>query len=181
LKIFHADMSVFTIEDCFPLLNEEERFRAGRLAGEVRRRFVVSRAFRRRVLGSEAEILTEDSGRPYVKGNPVFFSISHSGNILVMAVDSYSVGIDVEFMKVRDFARLSSRFFGECIKDREAFYRRWTCFEAGLKLAGLPLFSKTVSEPEYLHSELLGDCMLSVASKRAISLPLSILRSPFDF
>jgi len=168
-------MSVFAIEDCFPLLNEEERLRAERLAAEVRQRFVVSRAFRRRVLGPEAEILTEENGRPYVKGNPVFFSISHTGNALVMAVDSYAVGIDIELMKDRDFAGLSSWFFGECIPDREAFYRRWTCFEAGLKLAGLPLFSRTVCKPEYLHSEVLGDCMLSVASNQAIGLPLSIL------
>jgi len=173
-------MSVFALEDCFPLLNEEERFHAGRLAGEVRRRFVVSRAFRRRVLGPGAEILTEENGRPYVKGNPVFFSVSHSDNVIVMAVDSYSVGIDIERMKSRNFAKLSSWFFGECIRDCEAFYRRWTCFEAGLKLAGLSLFSRSVPNPEYLHSEVLGDYMLSVASNRVINLPLSISSSAFD-
>jgi len=174
-------MSVFALEDCYPLLNEEERFRTERLVGEVRRRFIVSRAIRQRVLGPDAEILTEDNGRPYVKGNPVFFSVSHTADILVMAVDSHTVGIDVELMKERNFAKLSSWFFGECIPDREAFYKRWTCFEAGLKLAGLPLFSKPVPAPEYLHSQVLGDCMLSVASNHAISLPLSILEPPLGF
>jgi phosphopantetheinyl transferase len=169
-------MSVFDLEDCFTLMNEEERFHAERLEGAARRRFVVSRAFRRRILGPEAEILTEENGRPYVKGNPVFFSVSHTGNVIVMAVDSHPVGIDIEYMKARDFARLSSWFFKECIPDREAFYRRWTCFESGLKLAGLSLFSRAVCEPEYLHSEVLGDFMLSVASNHSIGLPLSITR-----
>jgi len=168
-------MSVFAIEDCFPLLNEEERLRAERLAAEVRQRFVVSRAFRRRVLGPEAEILTEENGRPYVKGNPVFFSISHTGNALVMAVDSHPVGIDIELMKARNFAKLSSWFFKESISDREAFYTHWTRFEAGLKLAGLTLFSKAVLKPECLYSEVFGDCMLSVASNHMITIPLPLI------
>ena len=167
-------MSASALEACFPILCEEERIRAEGLAGDVRLRYVVSRAFRRRVLGAEAEILLEESGRPYIKGNPVFFSISHTGGTLVMAVDAYPVGIDAELMKERDFAKLSSWFFGERIPDRQDFYERWTCFEAGLKLAGLPLFSKAVPEPKYLYSKLLGDCMLSVASNHGIGLPLLI-------
>ena len=166
-------MSASALEACFPILSEEERLRAERLAGNVKRRYVVSRAFRRRVLGAEAEILLEENGRPYIKGNPVFFSMSHTGDTLVMAVDAHPIGIDAEMMKNRDFAKLSCWFFGERIPDREGFYRRWTRFEAGLKLAGLPLFSKAVPTPKYLYSDIFGDCMLSVASNHKISLPLS--------
>jgi len=174
MEIFRTDMSAADVEACWPLLSEDERLRAEGLSGNVKLRFLVSRAFRRRVLGSGAEILSDEHGRPYVKGDPVYFSMSHSGDLLVLAVDDHPVGVDAEFMKERDFAKLSAWFFGESIPCRDDFYRRWTRFEAGLKLAGLPLFSKNAPEPKHLHSEVLGDHMLSVASNCGIGLPLSI-------
>jgi phosphopantetheinyl transferase len=175
MEVFCTDISAADAEACYPLLGEDERLRLGGLTGKMKTRFLVSRAFRRRVLGPDAEILTDENGRPFVKGDPVFFSMSHSGNLLVIAVDDSPIGIDVEFMKKRDFARLSAWFFGEPIPGRDDFYRHWTRFEAGLKLAGLPLFSKAVPEPGHLHSETMGDYMLSVASHGSISLPLSIV------
>jgi len=174
MEIFRTDMSAADTEACLPLLSDDERLRAEGLTGKMKRRFLVSRAFRRRVLGLSAEIMADKNGRPYVNGNSVFFSMSHTGDLLVIAVDDCPVGVDAELMKERDFAKLSAWFFGEPISGREDFYRRWTRFEAGLKLAGLPLFSKAAPEPGYLHSEALGDYMLSVASHRCISLPLSI-------
>jgi hypothetical protein len=120
------------------------------------------------------EILTGENGKPFVKGNPVFFSMSHSGDLVVMAVDIYPIGIDVELMKARNFAKLSSWFFGKNIPGCDGFYWHWTRFEAGLKLAGLTLFSKGAPVPEYLHSEAMGGYMLSVASNNGISLPLSV-------
>jgi len=174
MEIFRTDMSAADVEACYPLLSEDERLRVEGLTGKASRRFLVSRAFRRRVLGPGAEILSDEHGRPFVKGDPVYFSMSHTGDLLVVAVDDHPVGIDAEFMKERDFAKLSAWFFGESIPGRDDFYRRWTRFEAGLKLAGLPLFSTTAQEPKHLHSEILGDYMLSVASNCGICLPLSI-------
>jgi phosphopantetheinyl transferase len=175
MEIFCTDMSAADDEACYPLLGADEVLRANGLTGKMRTRFLASRALRRRVLGPGAEILTDKNGRPFVSGNPVFFSMSHTGDLVVVAVDDRPVGVDAEFMKERDFARLSARFFGEAIPGRDDFYRRWTRFEAGLKLAGLPLFSRPVPEPEHLHSEAMGGYMLSVASRGAIGLPLSIV------
>jgi len=174
MEIFRTDMSAADPVACLPILSDNERLRAERLAGKTKWRFLVSRAFRRRILGADAEILADENGRPFINGNPVFFSMSHTGDLLVIAVDNHPVGIDAEFMKERDFARLSAWFFGEPVHGRDEFYRRWTRFEAGLKLAGLPLFSKAAPEPKHLYSETLDGYMLSVASNRSISLPLSI-------
>ncbi|MDR2560584.1 MAG: hypothetical protein LBC63_02285 [Holophagales bacterium] len=167
-------MSTADAEACALLLSDKERFRAEGLTGKIKRRFLVSRTFRRRVLGPDAEILADENGRPYVDGNPFFFSMSHTGDLLVIAVDDHPVGVDAEYMKERDFAKLSAWFFGEPICGREDFYRRWTRFEAGLKLAGRPLFSKAAPEPNHLHSQTLDGYMLSVASNYGISLPLCI-------
>jgi phosphopantetheinyl transferase len=171
VKILHTDLSALALDECYPLLSESERIRATVLTESMRRRFVASRAFRRRILGADAEILTEKNGRPYIKGDPLFFSMSHTGDFLVMAIDAQPVGIDAEFMKERNFAKISSRFFGENIPTCEAFYRRWTRFEASLKLVGLTLFSRDVPEPAYIHSEVIGNCMLSVASNFNIGIP----------
>jgi len=167
-------MSSADAEACLPLLSDSERLRAEGLKGKMKDRFLVSRAFRRRVLGPDAEILADENGRPFVNGNPFFFSMSHTGDLLIIAVDNHSIGVDAEFMKERDFAKLSAWFFGETICGREDFYRRWTRFEAGLKLAGLPLFSKATPKPNHLHSQTLNGYMLSIASNHSISLPLSI-------
>jgi phosphopantetheinyl transferase len=174
MEIFCTDMSTADTEACLTLLSDDERLRAEGLIGKIKRRFLVSRAFRRSILGPDAEILSDGNGRPYVNGNPFFFSMSHTGDLLVIAVDNSPIGVDAELMKERDFAKLSAWFFGEPVCDREDFYRRWTRFEAGLKLAGLPLFSKSAPKPDHLHSEALDGYMLSVASNRGISLPLSI-------
>ena len=176
LEIFRTDISSYALDSCLSLLDSKDLLRVRRLDGLARRRFVASRAFRRRVLGPDVEILTDENGRPTVKGNSVFFSISHTGDVLVMALDAHPVGIDAEMMKPRNFAKLSSWFFGESIPECEAFYRHWTRFEAGLKLAGLPLFSKNVPTPKHLHSEAMGNFMLSLASNHGLRLPLSIRR-----
>jgi phosphopantetheinyl transferase len=174
MEIYRADMSAFALEACFPFLSVEERLRAESLDGAARRRFVVSRALRRCVLGQDAEILVEENGRPCLKGNPAFFSMSHTGDVFVIAVDIHPIGIDAEIMKERGFAKLSHWFFKERIPDREDFYRRWTQYEASLKLAGLSLFSKDVPAPEHICSEIMDNFMLSAASNHEIGFPLLI-------
>ncbi|MCL1908789.1 MAG: hypothetical protein FWG12_05415 [Holophagaceae bacterium] len=168
MKIFLTDISASDTDTCLALLGEDERIKVATLNDNVKRRFLVSRAFRRRILGPEAVILTDNNGRPYVEGNPVFFSMTHTGDFLVLAVDDNPVGIDAELMKQRNFTKLSAWFFGETIPGCEDFYRRWTRFEAGLKLAGMTLLSKDVPEPKHLYSKIIGDYMLSIASNRPI-------------
>ena len=174
MRIYSMAIPGVDPDACLSLFNGDERNRAGELSGRPRLQFLASRALQRGILGPDAEILRDEKGRPYVRGNPVFFSVSHSGDLVVMAVAPNPIGIDVEYMKPHDFARLSAWFFGEAIQGREDFYRRWTRFEAGLKLAGLPLFSTLAPEPLHLHSEEMGGYMLSVASNSGIRLPLSL-------
>ena len=178
MKIYSTQISADATEainTCIGSLSNDERLRSEELSDRVRTRYIVSRAFRRQILGKDAEILTEEKGRPYLKGDPFFFSMSHSGDLVVMSVGDNPVGIDIELMKYRSFAKLSEWFFGESISDREAFYRRWTQYEAGLKLAGQTLFSQDVPEPKYIHSEIIGGYMLSIASNYPIALPLVVV------
>lgn len=47
----------------------------------------------------EIEIKLFPSGKPYLEGNPVYFSISHSGNLVACVVSHRPVGIDVELVR----------------------------------------------------------------------------------
>ena len=47
----------------------------------------------------EVVILREEKGKPYIEGNPLYISISHSGDFAAIAIESKPVGIDVEVIK----------------------------------------------------------------------------------
>ncbi len=48
---------------------------------------------------NEVEIRLSPSGKPYVEGNPVYFSVSHSENLVACVVSHRPVGMDVEFVR----------------------------------------------------------------------------------
>ncbi len=86
-------------------------------------------------------------GKPYLKDYPdVYFSLSHSGNIVVLAVADEEVGIDVqEFRGLNE--RIAKRFFHqeeinlletvlEPAKREKLFYKIWTCKEGYIKYTG---------------------------------------------
>ncbi len=86
-------------------------------------------------------------GKPYLKDYPdVHFSLSHSGNMAVLAISDGEVGIDVQEHRGYN-EKIASRFYHEKeIKmledvsdtlDREIlFYKIWTCKEAYIKYTG---------------------------------------------
>ncbi len=87
------------------------------------------------------EIEIAEGGKPYLKGGPEF-SISHSGEYAVVAVDECEIGVDIE--KVFEPPKLvAERFFSKdeyewflnlgCDED---FFRIWTAKESLLKKIG---------------------------------------------
>ncbi len=87
-----------------------------------------------------------DKGKPYVLGD-IHFNVSHSENVIVCAVDSYPLGIDIEKITYREL--VAKRFFTQSEqrllnkhKEKE-FTKIWTKKEALAKLTGESIFSKT--------------------------------------
>lgn len=82
-------------------------------------------------------------GKPYATGLPVFFSISHSGDMVVCAVSEKEIGIDIE--KIRPVnLRAAEKFATEkelaYIKNNEnGFFDIWTLKEAFFKCIGTGL------------------------------------------
>ncbi len=107
----------------------------------------------RRLVSSETgcaiekvRLSSEGNGRPFVlypSGTGLFCSVSHSANMVVAAVSSVPVGIDIEQIKVNDIDVTSQvcnerelLYLSKHASDPAAFYRIWTVKEAYLKCIG---------------------------------------------
>ena len=93
------------------------------------------------------EILTDKNGKPFVKENPFYFSISHSGKYAVCALSDSPVGIDIELKK--EFSPKFKDRFAENTLD-------WTKKEAKGKLTGNGFFDKTPDNFVYTHKKTDG-------------------------
>ena len=104
-----------------------------------------------RHIAAPFEILCTKNGKPYISGNPVYFSLSHSGQKAVFAVCDKPVGIDIEIYKARDRKSVISRFTEreqtEITNERD-FLKHWTAREAYIKLYGLTL-AETLKRIEF--------------------------------
>jgi phosphopantetheinyl transferase len=91
---------------------------------------------RRRICG-----LTDPSGKPRlqpVDGKTIFISLAHVEDILLMVLATdVDVGIDVEVIRHRRFARqIAARYFDYEPTTLHEFYRAWTAREAFIKAIG---------------------------------------------
>lgn len=91
----------------------------------------------------DQKVVLEENGKPYIPGNPVYFSISHSGTKAMVVISDSEVGCDIQIIKSEDTS-LATRFFteSECREilnsDNESltFYKMWTLKESFMKLTG---------------------------------------------
>lgn len=79
-----------------------------------------------------SEIIINNS-KPEFKDGGIYFSISHSGGIIMSVFDDKPCGLDLEEIKPRDFKHLSERYGKKC-ETAEDFYKFWTEHEAAIKL-----------------------------------------------
>lgn len=81
------------------------------------------------------EIVRVDK-KPFLKGRELFFSISHSKDIIAVAFNNSNVGFDIEFIQNRPnfeaiMERLGKKLDNPTLED---FYKFWTFYEAEYKL-----------------------------------------------
>lgn len=110
-------------------------------------------------LGYAPQISATAAGKPYIEGNPVYFSLSHSGTRGMFALSDGPVGVDLEILKKRERTGVLNRF-GEreraeiaCERD---FLKHWTAREAYVKLFGLEI-AKMWRRLEFFGGELFFD------------------------
>ena len=115
---------------------------------ETKRRFLASRRLLRGVLStwlmmSPEKIPVEISkaGKPFLKdGKDLHFSIAHSGDLVMIAFATASLGTDLEAERPVDALALARRFFSEeevalleGPEGTERFFTLWSCREAAIK------------------------------------------------
>ena len=92
----------------------------------------------------EKDIVYNTANKPFFKDNPVYFSISHSGEIAICAIsNSTQIGIDIEKLTPIDIDNFRSYKLDEewnkinlSMNKYEAFFDYWTLKEAVLKVFG---------------------------------------------
>lgn len=160
------------------LLSADEAVRADRFRRAAdRHNFIAAHAGLRILLAAalgrnhgNLDLTRHDAGKPGLRGQPLEFNLSHSGNIVLIAIThNLAVGVDVEKPRdLQDRQAIAERFFhpaeaaelaslgGDAA--RHAFFRCWTRKEAVIKALGLGLslplstFRVSVQEPARLLS-----------------------------
>lgn len=100
--------------------------------------------------------------KPVIAGNLFYFSISHSKDIVAVAFDKFNIGLDIEYMKERNFDKIA-KYLKINTKNKDEFYQYWTTFEAQYK-----------SSKQHLTTFQLENYMVSVSSAGDINNKLQI-------
>lgn len=91
------------------------------------------------ITGRAEKILKTPLGKPYIGGNRIFISLTHSGNRAAIATDGVPCGVDLETLRLRPhesiLRRFSERERGEISSERD-FLIHWTAREAFIKMRG---------------------------------------------
>lgn len=94
----------------------------------------------RQIYKIEGEILKSENGKPYIAGSKYHFNLSHSGEIVMLAVSDKPIGIDVERIEQRDYEKFCKRFFSleeqKRVNSLLSFYVLWTKKESFVKYLG---------------------------------------------
>lgn len=101
----------------------------------------LKRALSRHICGA-IKILKTDGGKPYLEGEPPFFSVAHSGKTGVFAISDRPVGVDLELLKPeKNIAAVARKLNlnGVCYGD---FLRVWTALEAFTKMKGSSIITE---------------------------------------
>lgn len=154
MKIYHyniADADKERLNRWFEQMSREKKQSVSQMKVESKKNLrIAADALCRNAISdfcgiSPAEIVFEYSanGKPYAKGLPVHFSVSHSGDIAVCAVSDSEIGIDIEKIRLVNH-KASERFATEneqeYIRNNEnGFFEIWTLKEAYFKCIGTGL------------------------------------------
>ncbi len=117
-----------------------------------------------RKLGKNFEIKRTENGKPYIVGNPLYFSLSHSADHAFIALCDKPVGIDTEYYdnggRLKNYKHILSRY-----SEREKqwigdafvyFFINWVVKEAYIKMVGGTL-AHYLKRLEFYHHKLYFD------------------------
>ena len=124
---------------------------------------------------SSPEIFRNENGKPYVKNEGVFFSLSHTSGLAVCVVADSEIGVDCEKLLPKsntEIQKFANRYFVENEiallqkSDFSAldFYKIWTAKEATIKKRGTNMsdIKKIDTTKENFRLSLENDYIISI-------------------
>lgn len=101
--------------------------------------------------------------KPFFKSNEIFFSISHSYDIVLVAFNNKNIGVDVEYMCPRNYKAIMKRYEQNNLNpSRKEFYRFWTFHEAEIKLnRRVKSVFSTLLDEDYMLTCLSDDVLVT--------------------
>lgn len=158
------DLTASDYQKWYALMSKDKQARVDRFRFvDDKKRTVAGEMLARKAITDWCDVPVEgivfdktETGKPYAKGLPVEFNISHSGNMVVCVVDDKPVGIDIEKIRPIDL-KVAKRIcteeeqiylFGCTPTDQDfiytsdrgmltRFFKIWTAKEAYCKLKGI--------------------------------------------
>ena len=168
MKVFYIDIDEFkkNHKKDFLLPYNDKNFKTEKRFYEYTTgRYLIKNAAKKYYDIKNTEIITNEKGKPYFKNNEIYFSISHSNNIVIACFDKTPCGIDLEFIKKRDLIKLSKHYNVE-FKTLDDFYKFWTIKEAEYKLN---------QKAKTIYTKQFKNFFLTIASDRIFNEDIEIL------
>lgn len=117
-----------------------------------------------RKLNRAFTILRTKNGKPYIEGDPLYFSITHSNGRALIAICDKPVGVDMELYdtngRLKNYKHVLSRFTErekkQIDENFECFFLNWVCKEAYIKMNGGTL-ARDLKRLEYAYDKLYVD------------------------
>lgn len=143
-KSKYKEISVFRQKKADRYLKPQDKYRS--VGAEIILRYAL---LSNGISTDKLDFCYGENGKPYLKGNPLFFNISHSGEYVICAVSENEIGCDIEKISRADL-KIAKKFFAESeysdiislsgdALQAEAFFRLWTLKESFLKAIGTGL------------------------------------------
>lgn len=157
LKIYLFDLDTCDDTPRPECLDRKERPRWEQMAPALKDKFLLERTILKQLLsratGISQEFLSLEynaKGKPYLPNSSLHFNLSHSCNMLAIALSDTEVGVDIEYMKPRPVSRIAESFFQEeqsrNILDSgdslQNFYSHWVIMESWAKWHGESLLER---------------------------------------
>ena len=138
---YYNDMDIFIIEIANAEKVSEEtlkKYQKKEITAENKLKthclsYLLVDKFLKEYYGIENTQLDFEDGKPMLLDGGKHFSISHSGDLIAIAFADSNCGVDIEQVKLREFASISERMGFEANTLGE-FYEEWTRYEAMYKL-----------------------------------------------
>ena len=109
------------------------------------------------LLPARCKIERTENGKPYADG--IFFSLTHTADVALIALSDCEIGIDAETMRERPFSSVLKRFTDREqreIEDTADFLTHWVVKEAYIKMIGGTL-AHDLKRLEFFGGELYID------------------------